>query len=125
MSGYPGDTRPAIADRDGWLCWRCGHNCRYGIGGNIQHRKNRSQGGGSAPSNRLVLCGNGTMGCHGWVTAHPRLAALAGWTVPSTADPALIEAWNEPRQGWYRLDDQYGLHRASHGDGPPVEALCR
>ena len=41
--------------------------------------------GGSKDANHLsnlaLLCGTGTTGCHGWITAHPDEAYADGWAV--------------------------------------------
>lgn len=73
--------------RDG-ACVRCG---AQGLVSH-DHRKNRSQGGQTTSQNIQILCGTGTLGCHGWATTHPEDAVRDGFAVPGwpTADPA---AW--------------------------------
>lgn len=56
----------------------------------MHHRKNRSQGGTWAPSNLLHTCGDGTRGCHGWITGHPDPAREPGWAVIQAWDPAAV-----------------------------------
>lgn len=58
----------------------------------LHHRRKRSQ----MPkwrlwevSNCVLLCGDGTTGCHGWVENHPDAAAEEGFHVRS---------WQEPRE---------------------------
>ena len=71
-------TRAQLHERAHGCCERCG---AYGAN-NAHHRRNRSQGRSDALSNLGLLCGSGTTGCHGWVTEHPELAAVEGWTIP-------------------------------------------
>jgi len=120
--GHPAldQARQGVHARDGMRCWRCGRSAVWSSP-HVHHRKLRSQGGRDAPSNLLLLCGD----CHGWVHGHPRLARLAGWIVSRSSTPADVPAWCEPLAGWYRLDDDYGRHRADNGVPAPVEALCR
>lgn len=52
-------------------CARCGER-----GSNRHEKLARGRGGLRDEFNTVVLCGSGTTGCHGWVTANP-LAAMA------------------------------------------------
>lgn len=66
-------------------CVRCGR-----FGGNIHHRRMRSQSPKDVVhnvENLIVLCGSGTTGCHGWVHAHPAVSYERGWLVKSAFDP--------------------------------------
>lgn len=74
-------TRSILRIRSDGLCERCGRH-----GTTVHHRKNRSQGGRWTPANCVALCGDGTRGCHGWVTEHPEKAHEQGWTVWSFED---------------------------------------
>ena len=81
-------ARLAVYNRSQGLCevgipGFCG-----GVGQSVHHRKNRSQGGTWDLSNLLHTCGDGVRGCHGWITAHPKAAHLAGWAVKSYEVPA-------------------------------------
>ncbi|MCJ1709279.1 HNH endonuclease [Microbacterium sp. VKM Ac-2923] len=66
-------TVALILDRDEGRCWWCGIyvlNGTRGFDWSIHHRCPRGMGGTSEPfvgaaSNGIVLCGNGTQGCHG------------------------------------------------------------
>ena len=70
-----------VRARDAGRCRRCG-----GPGTNTQHRVARGMGGTSRVqvndlSNLVTVCGSGTTGCHGWMTAHPADAYATGWAV--------------------------------------------
>ena len=86
---------------------RAGGRCELGcgqLGGSWGHRRRRSQGGTWSPVNGLLLCGDGTRGCHGWLTAHPAEAAAGGWEVPSWLDPEAVPVWlAKPWPGWWLL----------------------
>lgn len=73
----------AVTERDP-VCVRCG---KHGI--QRDHRKNRSQGGRTVPSNLQGLCHI----CHSWKTTNPADAVLEGFAVPGWAHPDLWPAW--------------------------------
>jgi hypothetical protein len=54
-------------------CVRCGRR-----GSNRHEKLPRSRGGLRDDFNTVVLCGSGTTGCHGWVTANPDAAEKEG-----------------------------------------------
>lgn len=62
----------------------------------VQHRQARGMGGTPTAEahdlpNLLILCGDGTRGCHGWIECQEREAArLRGLWVPHGMDPALV-----------------------------------
>lgn len=56
----------------GW-CVRCGTRAT-----NWHERLPRSRGGPRDAFNAVRLCGSGTTGCHGWVTANPDAAEREG-----------------------------------------------
>jgi hypothetical protein len=96
---------------------RSGGDCELRIAGvcegratNLQHRKNRSQGGQWTPSNGLDVCGTGTRGCHGFIHQHPAMAREKGWTVPSWADPEKtpVEMWMWGSMQVFALLDNQG-----------------
>lgn len=94
MTAIPPRVRAAVYERDGHSCQRCGQfigECgEYSIR-SIQHRIKRSQGGTNHYGNLVTMCGNGTLGCHGWVEANPKAAQATGFAVPSwVGDPALV-----------------------------------
>lgn len=103
--------REIVMLRDAGVCVRCGRvDPVFGV--NHDHRLNRSQGGDWAPSNGQLMCGSGTVGCHGWATTHPKDAMEQGWAVPSWGEPARWPArrWfptdiGTRRLGWALLDD--------------------
>ena len=64
---------PAAYTQDCELCGRRATN---------RHEKlPRGRGGKIDRFNCAYLCGSGTTGCHGWVTAHPRRAQVLGMYV--------------------------------------------
>lgn len=82
--------RTIARDRSGGICEvQKPGVCTYRAE-SMHHRKNRSQGGTWAPSNLLHTCGDGTRGCHGWITEHPEPARGPGWAVLSGWDPAAV-----------------------------------
>lgn len=96
--------RAGLGDWRSAVCEKCGSTGPL----SMHHRRKRSQGGGWEPSNIVILCGNGTMGCHGWVETNPTAANAEGWSLVGR-DPdgskVPIRHW---RIGWARvlLDDQ-------------------
>jgi hypothetical protein len=70
----------AVMERDGGRCFKCGAPLTTSWPGySCHHRRLRGAGGTDTPENRIMLCGSGTTGCHGWVHAHPALARGEGW----------------------------------------------
>lgn len=81
MTGLSTKVRRQVADRDRGRCLRCGAR-----GTNIQHRIGRGMGGTSRTevsglAALVTLCGSGTTGCHGYITAHPEEAYETGWAI--------------------------------------------
>lgn len=99
----PAKVRAALRERAENYCERCGLR----FANNAHHRKNRSQSGEDVLSNLLLLCGSGTTGCHGYITEHPTDSYDNGWSVRSTANPALIPVLY--RGTWVKLDDLANL----------------
>jgi hypothetical protein len=59
----------------------------------VQHRRPAGMGGTNSPTfnapwNVMLVCGNGTTGCHGWIETHRTLSQEAGWLVSQYDDPA-------------------------------------
>jgi hypothetical protein len=88
-TGPTGVTVRLVVDRDRGCCVRCGAavSGERGVGWSIQHRRSRGNGGTSRPDtnepqNLILLGGDGTTGCHGWVEHHPIEADTHGWAVP-------------------------------------------
>jgi hypothetical protein len=77
--------------REDGRCFRCGQATRGG--GNCHHRMRRRDGGDTW-ANQIHVCGTGTTGCHGWITANPSEARAGGWIVEAVtgepADPAAV-----------------------------------
>lgn len=89
-------------ERSGTLCERCGSH-----GGEMHHRKNRSQGGKWTPANIVRLCGD----CHRHLTVTP--LDEDGWCLDRNDDPATIpvlryDRWLIRKQ-WTLLDDDAGI----------------
>lgn len=91
-------VRQAVRDRDMDTCVVCGVVVT-GRPASIHHRRNRGMGGSSDPrindvTNLVVVCGDGTSGCHGMLTDRPWEldAEKHGWIIGrnSIADPALV-----------------------------------
>jgi hypothetical protein len=98
--------RRKIRSRSGGMCEVQIVGVCLGRAHSAHHRKNRSQGGTWSPLNLLDTCGDGTRGCHGYITEHPTLAVENGWTVRGAADPAAVPVLR--RGVWVRLDDEGG-----------------
>jgi hypothetical protein len=83
-------TRGLVLERDGYSCVCCGRSI-MGQEYSIQHRKRRSQGGTSSPSNLITLLGSGITRCHGRIDSRidPHDEAK-GYTVRGAYDPAQI-----------------------------------
>lgn len=108
-------TRAALRERAHSCCEACGKPGAT----NAHHRINRSQGGPDTLSNLLLLCGSGTMGCHGWVTQNPECARAWGQRVslgrlgqisknlPITAANVPVLRWSRELGSleWVLLDD--------------------
>lgn len=102
-----------IKQRSGGVCEVCGRrlSADWGLRGwlwSIHHRRNRGMGGSSkrphtdCSCNLLVVCGNGTVMCHGWITEHPTTASQRGLTVSKYRD----EPWRDKvklHDGWFIL----------------------
>lgn len=121
-------TRARLHERAHSCCERCG---KAGAT-NAHHRINQSQGGPDTLSNLLLLCGSGTTGCHGWVTANPQEAQQLGMSVTghaihqrqdsSAADRPVLR-WSRElgEREWVLLDDDGGITQQL----PEVEPWAR
>jgi hypothetical protein len=120
--GAEARARKLVTARDEGLCVRCR---RAHLGVNFDHRKNRSQGGEWSASNGQLLCGSGTTGCHGEVTAYPAMAVAGGWAVPGWPE-AVPSEWPARRwvpgvagilhRVWVLYDDQGGWTEISDAE---------
>ena len=116
---FPNES--AVAFSDHWtstpdLHERALHCCEV-CGGrgatNAHHRVNAGQGGRATRGNLLLVCGSGTTGCHGRITANPAWARAQSYTVGGTFEPCDV-----PVVRWSRwtgspqvvlLDDRGGI----------------
>jgi hypothetical protein len=108
------EARALVHARDKGYCQLCGIWFPHP---NIHHRINKGSGGSGLfdrASLLVTLCGSGTTGDHGWVTANPKAARRAsdggtGFLLPRNnpdIDPEL-----EPIrlfEGWFTLSDDGG-----------------
>lgn len=86
------DAYEVTTYRDVDTCQRCRRDCGPTA---RDHRRNRSQGGWTVPSNLQVL----GLTCHLWKSEHPAAAVADGWGVPGWAD------WAEwPARRWVRTE---------------------
>ena len=90
---------------------------------NAHHRVNAGQGGRGKLGNLLLVCGSGTTGCHGAITANPTWARAQGYTVPPSFEPCDV-----PVARWSRftgtretvlLDDRGGITPTDRSPGLP------
>lgn len=105
------DARRTVAQRSGGVCEICGQQRAT----NWHHRQNKGQSGAWRAANGLHLCGSGTTGCHGHVTANPAKARAYGWSVRSTQGPADVAVWLYGR-GWSVLTDDGAIAPAELDD---------
>ena len=104
------DLTKARADE---YCERCGvHASVRGL--TLHHRVKRSQGGPWTTQNCVMLCGHGTIGCHGWVEHNPDDAEKQGFHVRPWNDPAEIPIL---RRGLLALLDGAGDYTVQADDG--------
>lgn len=100
--------------------------CLDGRGHSTHHRLDQSlDNSGWRPSNLLRTCGDGSRGCHGWITENPKQAHDEGrWALESHEKPELTPVlvasplWPEGRR-WVLLNDKGGLDEA---EAPEVAA---
>ena len=104
--------RAIVKERSGGRCEAAIRNVCLGDAASVHHRQKRSHGGTWAPSNLLHVCGDGTIGCHGWIEAHPQRANEGGLWLFAGEDPAETSVYMrwENLKSWYLLDDEGILH---------------
>lgn len=89
------------AEIDDFVCCEI---CGKPFVNNAHHRRGQGQGGRDVLSNLLMLCGSGTTGCHGLVTANPAMAYRNGWSIEgTTAIPGQVPVRRLGEKVW--LDD--------------------
>jgi hypothetical protein len=113
----PQRVRAKLYERAASMCEICGVRPAT----NAHHRKNRSQGGKDALSNLLLLCGSGTIKCHGYVTAPvknyhlwPAVPKRMGWCCWRSDEPSDVPVYY--RGQWVRLDDAGHVHVLKRGE---------
>jgi hypothetical protein len=89
-TGPSWEVREQVRERDQERCAACGVNIYRAGTWSWHHRRNRASGGTSdpainSPANLLLLCGDGTTGCHGHITDHPAEAYASGLSVSVNA----------------------------------------
>lgn len=112
-----------VLDRAGGCCELCGRLLHDGYAWvqphSDHHRQPRGQGGTSdpavnSPTNRLLLCGTGTTGCHGVVERNRRAAYDAGLLVAhGIHDPGRVPVELAQGRVWLTADGRYS-------DTPPT-----
>lgn len=95
-------ARAGLGDPQMARCEKCGSAGPL----SMDHLKNRSQGGDWSPSNIVVLCGDGTTGCHGWKTHNPTEARAQGWKLLREDPVGVVPIDHHPMQMPVRLDDE-------------------
>jgi 5-methylcytosine-specific restriction protein A len=100
-TGPSWEVREQVRERDQDRCAACGISIYRAGTWSWHHRRNRGSGGSrnpaiNSPANLLLLCGDGTALCHGYITAHPAEARADGRSVSlnSTVDPADLPVWH-------------------------------
>ena len=100
--------RAIVVARSGGRCEAAIPGVCLGAAASIHHRVKRSRGGTWAPSNLLHVCGDGTIGCHGWIEHHPKQARYEGLDLPAGADTTTetVHARWECHYAWWFLDNE-------------------
>lgn len=103
-------TGRADALGEGVCCERCGSMSAC----TLHHRRKRSQLPRHRfwePSNCVMLCGDGTHGCHGWVEHNPDDARLEGFHVRAYEESRSIpvKLWHQEDLMYLRDTGGYGL----------------
>lgn len=101
------EFRRRVFERDNGRCCRCGATAQTLNHRNHHHRDNRA-------SNAHAACGDGTVGCHGYIEHHRTDAKEWGWSVHSSApvDTEKARIWQAAGlygRGWYLVDDGFGI----------------
>lgn len=101
-----------VTDRDGGRCVRDDNPA----GPFSEHHRILGNRSDNRPSNKVLLCGTGTTGCHGAVHHDRKANAWGGYIVSRHADPEVTLLvpvyYDQPslgRVGYYLLDDDGGL----------------
>lgn len=116
------ESKPVVAERQGWHCLRCGVNT-HGDGwpGHSTHHRQSRRFHDDSPANLVRLCGSGTTGCHGWVHAHPMESKRFGWIVPGWVDPRDVPV-RDWRGDWLLLLDDGTARRLTQSEVIAMQA---
>lgn len=102
-------TRRDLRERALHCCEVCGQHGAT----NAHHRVNAGQGGRATLGNLMLVCGSGTTGCHGSITANPKWARELGYSVRATFEPVDVPVYRFSRftgaPEWVLLDDRGGI----------------
>lgn len=115
-------VRARVYARDGGVCAAARPACSGPV--TIQHRKNRSQGGGGEYENLLTLCA----GCNAALesdAAFARLGRLLGWKVEGWEEPAAVAVFIRSELEWRLLDPVGGFEVVSSRGGRDAAAEWR
>jgi hypothetical protein len=77
--------------RDNRHCVMCGRVLSAGWPGYSCHHRQTRAVGPDTLDNRIMLCGSGTTGCHGYVHGHPAESRDNGWIVSRHLATELIQ----------------------------------
>jgi hypothetical protein len=91
-----------------------------GAAESFHHRLNKGQGGSWSPENLLHTCGDGTRGCHGWITGERIRSRPRGWMVKRNEQVELAEVpvWRRD-DAWVLLTADGRLVPVLHHQGGP------
>lgn len=90
------ECRRIVRERANDQCEVCGIGESDSVRHSVHHRRKRSAGGPWTPSNCVLVCGHGTVGCHGRIEANPKWGMRRGLWVSRYGDEATI-----PVRLWY------------------------
>lgn len=99
-------VREIVRTRSGGKCEAVVPGVCLGLAQSMHHR--RKPGRVWQPSNLLHLCGDGTIGCHGWIEANPELAHYDGLWLFAGEAPLTTSChmrWENQRSWWFLDDD--------------------
>lgn len=101
-------ARNIVRLRANGVCEAAIPNVCWGSHDTVHHRKKRRYADVRwVASNLLAVCGNGTMGCHGYIEAHPTWAEEEGYWLRAHDDPREVSVHmrHHSQRSWWLLDD--------------------